>query len=89
MQVNQKRMKEVRKSTPNKLSLLTINEQTQNVLNIALEEREKVARMKLRMDQISVPNNIDFHRKTSEVLYRDLLQSILSNKNLEAKVTKL
>ena len=73
MKVNRKRRKEVRKSTPNKLSLLTINEPTQNVLNIALQERNKVARMKLIMDQISVLGNIHFDRKRSEVLYHDLL----------------
>ena len=82
-------MKEVRKASPNKLSLLTIKELTKNVLNIAFIEEEKVAEMKLRMDQISVPDKIHFHRKTSEVLYHDLLQSILSNKNLETEITKL
>ena len=78
-------MKEVRKATPNKLSLLTIKEPTQNVLNISMVEEDKVAMMKLRVDQISVPDQIHFHRKTREVLYHDLLQSILSNKKLESK----
>ena len=41
------------------------------------------------MDQISVPDKIHFHRKTREVLYHDLLQSILSNKKLEGKVIEL
>ena len=82
-------MKEVRKSSTNKLSLHTIKEPTKNVLNISLAEKEKVVEMKLRMDQISVPDKIHFHKKTSEVLYHDILQSILSNKKLEAKVTKL
>ena len=89
LQENQKKKKEVRKASPNKLSLLTIKEPTKKVLNIALAEEEKVAEMKLRMDQISVPNKIHFHMKTSEVLYHDLLQSILSNKKLEGKVIKL
>ena len=71
---NNKRMKEVRKASPNKLSLLTIKELTKNVLNIAFIEEEKVAEMKLRMDQISVPDKIHFHRQTSEILYHDLFQ---------------
>ena len=82
-------MKGVRKASPNKLSLLTIKEPTKNVLNISLVEEEEFIEMKLRMDQISVPDKIHFHRKTNKVLYHDLLQSILSNKKLEAKVTKL
>ena len=65
-------MKRVRKASPNKLSLLTIKEPTKNVLNIFLEKEDKATEMKLRMDQISVPNKIHFHRKTSEVLYHDI-----------------
>ena len=41
------------------------------------------------MDQISVVDKIRFHRKTSEVQYHDILQSILSNKNHESKEIKL
>lgn len=82
-------MKEVRKATPNKQSLLKIKEPPQNVLNISLEEEDKVIEIKLRMDQISVLDKIHFHRKTSEVLYHDLLQSMFSNKNLESEVIKL
>ena len=89
LQENQKRIKDVRKDTPNKVSMLTIKEPTQNVLNIALVEDDKVVEIKLRMDKISVPDKIHFHRQTSEVLYHDLLQSILSNKKLESEVTKL
>ena len=73
LQENQKRMKEVRKATPNKLSLLTIKEPTKNVLNISLEEEDAVVEKKLRMDQISVLDQIHFHRQTSEILYHDLL----------------
>ena len=82
-------MQEVRKASPNKLSLLTIKEPTKNDLNIALEEEEKVAEMKLRMDKISVLDKIHFRMQTIEVLYHDLLQLILSNKKIDAKVTKL
>ena len=77
-------MKEAKKDSPNKWSLLTIKEPTKNVLNIALAEEDKVVEMKLKMDQISVSDKIHFHKQTSEVLYHDLLQSILSNKKLES-----
>ena len=66
-----------------------MKEPTKNVLNISLGEEDKVVEMNLRMDQISVPNKIHFHRQTTEVLCHGLLQSILSNKKIEAKVTKL
>ena len=89
LQENQKKMKDTRKASPNKLSLLTIKETTRNVLNISLAKEDKVVEMKLKMDQISVPDKIHFHRKANEVLYHDLLQSTLSNKNLERKVIKI
>ena len=54
-----------------------------------MAEEDKVVEMKLKMDQISVPNKIHFNRQTSEVLYHDIFQSILSNKKLEIKVIKL
>ena len=41
------------------------------------------------MDQINVPNKIHFHKKTSEVLYANLLKSFLDNKRLESKDSKL
>ena len=62
LQENQKKMKEVKKASRNKLSLLTIKKPTKYVLNISLAEEKKVKDMKLRMDQISVPDIIHFHR---------------------------
>ena len=41
------------------------------------------------MDQINVPEKIHFHKKTSEVLYFDLLQSTLNTKKLQTRVEKL
>lgn len=41
------------------------------------------------MDQINVPDKVNFHKKTSEVLYSDLLHSTLSTKKFQAKVEKL
>jgi molecular chaperone DnaK (HSP70) len=41
------------------------------------------------MDQINVPDKIHFHKKTSEVLYYDLLHSTLNTKKLQTRVEKL
>ena len=43
LQENQKEMKEVKKASLNKFSLLTIKEPTKNVLNVSLVEEEEVA----------------------------------------------
>ena len=66
-------IKGVRKASPKKISLLTVKEPTKNVLHIALVEEDMVAEMKLKMDQVSVPDKIHFHRKTNEVSDHDLL----------------
>ena len=41
------------------------------------------------MDQIIVLDKVNFHKKTSEVLYSDLLHSTLSAKKLQPKVETL
>ena len=41
------------------------------------------------MDKISIPDKINFHKQTPEVLYSDLLISYLNKTKLENKVAKL
>ena len=41
------------------------------------------------MDQVGIPNKINFHKQASEILYSDLLKSYLSKNKLEEKVIKL
>ena len=41
------------------------------------------------MDQVGLPDKINFHKQASEILYSDLLKSYLSKTKLEEKVIKL
>ena len=41
------------------------------------------------MDQVGIPDKINFHKQASEILYSDLLKSYLSKIKLEEKVNKL
>ena len=41
------------------------------------------------MDQVGIPDKVNFHKHASEVLYSDLLNSYLSKIKLEEKVIKL
>ena len=41
------------------------------------------------MDQVGIPDKINFHKQASEVLYSDLLRSYLSKIKLEENVIKL
>ena len=41
------------------------------------------------MDQVGIPDKVNFHKQASEILYSDLLKSYLSKIKLEEKVSKL
>lgn len=41
------------------------------------------------MDKIGIPNKINFHKQSTEILYSDLLKSYLNKNKMEAKVIKL
>ena len=41
------------------------------------------------MDQVRLPDKINFHKKASEILYSYLIKSYLSKTKLEEKVIKL
>ena len=48
-----------------------------------------VSQVKLQMDQVGIPDKINFRKQASEVLYSDLLSSYLSKIKLEEKLIKL
>lgn len=82
MEENQKLLTENRKVSQEKVSLITKKEPISNTLNIVVAEDNKVSKIKFKMDQINVPNQVHFHKQTSKVLYFGLLQSTLNNKKL-------
>lgn len=45
--------------------------------------------VKIRLDKINMPEKKHFHKKTSDIIYVDLLQSTLDISKLETKVFKL
>ena len=82
-------MQQIRKIVPSKSSLLEVREAQGNVFRIATSDVTGVFQVKLQMDQVGIPDKINFHKKASEVLYFDLLSSYLSKIKLEEKVIKL
>ena len=86
---NWKLLAEARKLSQEKVSLIIVKGSKKSTLNLAIIEDYKSSKIKIKMDQINVPDKIHFQRQTSEVLYVDLLKSFLENKKLESKVSKL
>lgn len=86
---NQKFLTETRKVSQEKMSLITVREPSNSTLNIVVAEENKVSEIKIKMDQINVPDQIHFHMQTSEVLYLGLSHSTLNNIKLETRVVRL
>ena len=45
--------------------------------------------MELRLDKISVPDKIQLHKQTSDIIYSDLLQAMMRINRLQILVDKL
>ena len=86
---NYKLMQQIRKVVLGKSCLLAVREAEGNVFGIATNDKEGVSQVKIQMDQVGLPNKINFHKQASEILYFDLLQSYLSKTKLEEKVVKI
>jgi hypothetical protein len=50
-----------------KVSLITVKDPKKNTLNIAMIEEDKVYEVKIRMDQVNGPDQINFHKQALEV----------------------
>ena len=80
---------EAKKFPIEKLSPIIVKGPEYGPLNLSITEEDKLSKIKIKMDQINLLNNIHFHRKILEVLYVGLLKPFLENKKLEPKVSKL
>ena len=59
------------------VSLLTIKYHAQNTLNLAVATKNRVAKMRLNLEKISVPDMIQLHKQTAEVIYSDFPKATL------------
>ena len=64
------------------MSLISIKDHSENTLNLALENKNKVAEMKMDLENIPIPDMIHLHKKTCDVLFTDLLKATLKLSNL-------
>ena len=86
---NYKIMQQIRRFVSNKSTLLAVRESEGNVFRIATTDAIGVSQVKLQMDQVGIPDKVNFHKHASEILYSDLLKSYLSKIKLEEKVSKI
>ena len=50
---------------------------------------KKVAEMEVRLDKISVPDKIQLHKQTGDIIYLDLLHAMKKINKLQVLVDKL
>ena len=82
-------MQQIRRTVSSKSTLLVVREAEGNVFRIATSDVTGVSQVKLQMDQVGIPDKVNFHKQASEILYSDLLKSYLSKIKLEEKVSKM
>ena len=69
--------------------MLAVKETKGNIFRITTSDKEGVSQVRIQMDQVGIPDKVNFHKKASEILYFDLLNSYLSKTKMEEKVIKL
>ena len=72
-----------------KASLISTQDVERSTLKLAMVTDKKVAEMKVRLDQISVPNKIQLHKQIGDIIYSDLLHAMMKINKLQVLVDKL
>ena len=72
-----------------KTSLISTRDVERNTLKLAMVSDKKVAEMDVRLDKISVPDKIQLHKQTGDIIYSDLLHAMMKINKLQVLVDKL
>ena len=60
-----------------KNSLISARDAKRNTFKLAMVNEKKMAEIEIRLDKISVPDKIQLHKQTSDIIYSDLLQAMM------------
>jgi len=60
-----------------------------NTLKLGVARGKKASELKIALDQVNLPDKINFHKKSSEILYAELLQLAIDHSKSLAKIDKL
>lgn len=64
---NYKLMQQIRKVVPDKSSLLAVREAKGNIFRIDASNKEGISQVKIQMDQVRIPDKINFHKQASKI----------------------
>ena len=82
-------MDDVRKISSKYISLVTIKDHAQNNLNLELATKNRVAEMRLNLENVDVPDMIHLHKQIGEVICSDFLKANLKVSRLQSTKTKI
>ena len=80
---------EVRKACGQEVSLVSVTDHKHNTLNLAIDSRSKVAKMKINLDDSPVPDMIHLHKQTGVIIHTDLVKSILKISKLQTSKSRI
>jgi len=72
-----------------KTSLISTWDAERNTLKFIVVSDKKVSEMEVKLDKISVPDKIQLHKQTRDVIYSDLLHAIMKINKLQSLVDKM
>ena len=72
-----------------KTSLISTRDIERNTFKLAMVSDKKMSEMEVRLDKISVPNKIQLHKQTGDIIYSDLLHAMMRVNKLQILVDKL
>ena len=72
-----------------KTSLISARDAERNTFILAMVKDKKMSGMEIRLDKISIPDKIQLHKQTSDIIYSDLLQAMVKINKLQILTDKL
>ena len=72
-----------------KTSLVSARDVEINTFKLAMVNDKKMSKMEIRLDKISIPDKIQLHKQTSDIIYSDLLQAMIRINKLQILIVKL
>ena len=72
-----------------KASLFSTRDIERNNFKLAMVSDKKMSEMEVRLDNISVPDKIQLHKQTGDIIYSDLLHATMRVNKLQILVDKL
>ena len=72
-----------------KTSLVSAQDVERNTFKLAMVNDKKMSEMEIRLDKISIPDKIQLHKQTSDIIYSDLLQAMVKINKLQILTDKL